>query len=138
MNLSLSEEQLLIKASAEKFFTEKLSFEQRQKLLNDDQNIKTTLLNVSKDLGWLALPFKNKYGGLDGSTTDVMILNEVFGSALSIDPYIFLLLMPGKAIELFCDNNFKSDFLKKIIDGNLRASFCFAEPLNRFNYYAYQ
>ena len=41
MNLSLNEEQLLIKNSAEKFFLDNLSFEQRNKI--SKKQIKKTL-----------------------------------------------------------------------------------------------
>ena len=43
MNLSLSEEQLIIKSSAEKFFSENLSFEKRSKVL-EEKNLNTVIL----------------------------------------------------------------------------------------------
>ena len=106
MNLSLTEEQNLIRSSAEKYFSEKFSFEKRQKYLQLKNN-KKELLKNSKEFGWLALPFQSKYGGLDGDITDVMTLIEVFGGALSLDPYIFTLLLPGLVVEEFCSEEKK-------------------------------
>ena len=133
MDLSLTEEQILIKSSAEKYFSDKFPFEKRQKFLYKKNN-NGELLKSAKEFGWLALPFDSKYGGLDGDITDVMTLIEVFGGALSLDPYIFTLLFPGLVIEKLCSEETKNIHLKKIIGGSRSFSFCFAEPHQRFNF----
>ena len=128
MNLSLNEEQLLIKNSAEKFFLDNLSFEQRNKILTSDGKLFEDLILKSKELGWYGLPFDQKFGGLGGNITDVMTLIETFGASLHIDPYIFSLLLPGKIIEHFFDEDKKSHYLDKIINDNIKLAYCFAEP----------
>ena len=133
MNLSLNEEQLLIKNSAEKFFLDNLSFEQRNKILTSDGKLCEDLILKSKDLGWYGLPFDQKFGGLGGNITDVMTLIETFGASLHVDPYIFSLLFPGKIIEHFCDEDKKSHYLDKIINDNIKLAYCFAEPNIRFD-----
>ena len=133
MNLSLNEEQLLIKNSAEKFFLDNLSFEQRNKILTSDGKLLEDLIVKSKELGWYSLPFDQKFGGLGGNITDVMTLIETFGASLHIDPYIFSLLLPGKIIEHFFDEDKKSHYLDKIINDNIKLAYCFAEPNIRFD-----
>ncbi len=133
MNLSLNEEQLLIKNSAEKFFLDNLSFEQRNKILTSDGKLFEDLILKSKELGWYGLPFDQKFGGLGGNITDVMTLIETFGASLHIDPYIFSLLLPGKIIEHFFDDDKKSHYLDKIINDNIKLAYCFAEPNIRFD-----
>ena len=133
MNLSLNEEQLLIKNSAEKFFLDNLSFEQRNKILTSDGKLFEDLILKSKELGWYCLPFDQKFGGLGGNITDVMTLIETFGASLHIDPYIFSLLLPGKIIEHFFDEDKKSHYLDKIINDNIKLAYCFAEPNIRFD-----
>ena len=133
MNLSLNEEQLLIKNSAEKFFLDNLSFEQRNKILISDGKLSEDLILKSKELGWYGLPFDQKFGGLGGNITDVMTLIETFGASLHIDPYIFSLLLPGKIIEHFFDEDKKSHYLDKIINDNIKLAYCFTEPNIRFD-----
>ena len=133
MNLSLNEEQLLIKNSAEKFFLDNLSFEQRNKILTSDGKLFEDLILKSKELGWYGLPFDQKFGGLGGNITDVMTLIETFGASLHIDPYIFSLLLPGKIIEHFFDEDKKNHYLDKIINDNIKLAYCFAEPNIRFD-----
>ena len=135
MNLSLNEEQLLIKNSAEKFFLDNLSFEQRNKILTSDSKLCEDLILKSKELGWYGLPFDQKFGGLGGNITDVMTLIETFGTSLHVDPYIFSLLLPGKIIEHFCDEDKKTHYLNKIINDNIKLAYCFAEPNIRFDIY---
>ena len=135
MNLSLNEEQLLIKNSAEKFFLDNLSFEQRNKILTSDGKLFEDLILKSKELGWYGLPFDQKFGGLGGNITDVMTLIETFGASLHVDPYIFSLLLPGKIIEHFFDEDKKSHYLDKIINDNIKLAYCFAEPNIRFDIY---
>ena len=135
MNLSLNEEQLLIRNSAEKFFLDNLSFEQRNKILTSDGKLFEDLILKSKELGWYGLPFDQKFGGLGGNITDVMTLIETFGASLHIDPYIFSLLLPGKIIEHFFDEDKKSHYLDKIINDSIKLAYCFAEPNIRFDIY---
>ena len=115
MNLSLTEEQLLIKSSAEKFFLENLSFEQRSKILATNSHALRELIDKSRELGWHALPFNQKYGGLDGNITDVMTLLETFGHNLHLEPYIFSSLFPGKFIENFVMKNKKCLIYQKLL-----------------------
>ena len=43
-----------------------------------------------------------------------MTLIETFGASLHVDPYIFSLLLPGKIIEHFCDEDKKSHYLDNL------------------------
>ena len=134
MNLSLTEQQLLIKSSAEKYFSENLPFDERYKILLSRGESYKKIIHGCKELGWYALPFKEKYGGIEGNITDVMTLIETFGASLHIDPFIFSVLFPGKIIENFCNDKDKGYYLNKIINENLKVAYCFAEPSFRYNY----
>ena len=134
MNLSLTEEQLLIKNSAEKYFRDNLPFDERSKIITSRGEDYKKIIHGSKELGWYALPFSEKYGGIGGSTTDVMTLIETFGASLHVDPFIFSVLFPGKVIENFCNDKDKNYYLNQIINGNLKIAYCFAEPSHRFNF----
>ena len=134
MNLSLTEEQLLIKSSAEKYFRDNLPFDIRSQIIISRGEDYKKIIHDCKELGWYALPFSEKYGGIGGSITDVMTLIETFGASLHIDPFIFSVLFPGKVIESFCNDKDKSYYLNQLINENLKIAYCFAEPSNRFNF----
>ena len=134
MNLSLTEEQLLIKSSAEKYFRDNLPFDERSRIIISRGEDYKKIISGCKELGWYALPFSEKYGGIGGSTTDVMTLIETFGASLHVDPFIFSVLFPGKVIENFCNDKDKSYYINQIINENLKIVYCFAEPSHRFNF----
>ena len=134
MNLILSEEQLIIKSSATKFFMENFSFEKRINYIQSKElKPEEKILNSAVDFGWAALPFKQVYGGLEGNVTDIMCLLEVFGAHLNVDPYIFSLLYPGKVLEEICNEDKKNIYLKKLINGS-KISYCFSEPGQRYDH----
>ncbi len=125
MNLSLSEEQVLIKESAEKFLGLNYSFEKRRVFL---ENIKESNSNNWKsfaELGWLGIGFSEKFGGFDGNINNLMTLMECLGSALVLEPLIFNNLISGKFFEkFFTENNNK--YLKEIITGEKIYSLLFS------------
>ena len=132
MNLGFNEEQKLIKSSAEKYFLENYSFDKRKKYLSGD------LKNTDKwkdfsSLGWLGLPFSEKYGGYSGRVSDVMVLMETFGRSLVIEPYVYFNILSGLIIEKMSLNENKSELLFQIINGSRKVSFAFAEPQSRFS-----
>ena len=132
MNLGFNEEQKLIKSSAEKYFLENYSFDKRKRYLSGD------LKNTDKwkdfsSLGWLGLPFSEKYGGYSGKVSDVMVLMETFGRALVIEPYVYFNILSGLIIEKMSLNENKSELLFQIINGSRKVSFAFAEPQSRFS-----
>ena len=132
MNLGFNEDQKLIKSSAEKYFLENYSFDKRKRYLSGD------FKNIDKwkdfsSLGWLGLPFSEKYGGYSGRVSDVMVLMETFGRALVIEPYVYFNILSGLIIEKMSLNENKSELLSKIINGSRKVSFAFAEPQSRFS-----
>ena len=58
-----------------------------------------------------------------------MTLIETFGASPHIDPYIFSLLLPGKIIEHFCDEDKKSHYLDKIINDNIKLAIVLRNPI---------
>ena len=134
MQLSLSDEQKILKDSAEKFFNDTFTFEIRRNNLLEGSHNNQNIIKRMPDLGWFGLPFPNKLGGYDGSITDIMLLMECFGGALSLYPYITNILFTGKFIEYTLNDDLKNKFIPKIASGELPVTFAFAEPEQRFDH----
>ena len=133
MDLGLSEEQKLLKSSAEKYFENNFSFDDRKKYLEKNSIQKNQWDNFA-NLGWLGLPFSSKYGGYDGTISDIMVLMETFGRSLVLEPYVNNIILSGKIIEKVIDSEKKLNILNSIIEGKRRISFAFSEPLSRFDF----
>ena len=91
MDLSLTEDQELIKGSVEKFIIETYDSESRRKTIKSNLGSDDVIWKQFAELGWLGLPFAEKDGGFGGDFMDLHILMESFGKGLVIEPYICLL-----------------------------------------------
>jgi len=118
MDFALSEEQRLLVDGAERFVRESYDFESRRTLADSPEGYSPAHWAQFAELGWLALPFSENRGGLGGSAADVMLLMEVFGRGLVLEPYLSSVLLAGRLVEGL---------------GTQRAAFAFAEPQGRYD-----
>ncbi len=132
MNLTLSEDQALIRESAEKFLTLNYSFEKRREFLENKQESYKNNWKSFADLGWLGIAFSEDTGGFDGNINNLMTLMESMGAALVSEPLIFNNLIIGKFFETFSNENNKK-YLKEIISGEKIYSFLFSPTENYKN-----
>ena len=88
MDLSLNQDQELIKGSVEKFIIETYDSESRRKTIKNNLGSDDNIWKQFAELGWLGLPFSEKDGGFNGDLMDLNIIMESFGRGLVIEPYI--------------------------------------------------
>ena len=86
MDLTLSDEQRLLRESADRFVTETYDADHRRRMASEPLGFSTAIWKQFADLGWLALPVPEAYGGLGGGAIDVGILMEAFGRGLVAEP----------------------------------------------------
>src|SRR5690348_26404 len=103
MDLSYSEEQTLLRASAERFLAEEYSFVARQKAAQSEQGYSAEIWKQFADLGWLALPLPESASGLGGGAVDLGILMDAFGKALVLEPYFATVALGAAAIAAVGD-----------------------------------
>jgi alkylation response protein AidB-like acyl-CoA dehydrogenase len=64
MDLTLSDEQRLLRESAERFVVETYNAEHRRRVANDPLGFSAGIWKQFAELGWLALPIAEEHGGL--------------------------------------------------------------------------
>ena len=133
MDFSLSDEQVLLQDSVQRFMQNDYEFALRQKIIKSDTGFSAAIWRQFADLGWLALPFAEEVGGIGGGPIDTMILMEAFGKGLVVEPYLSTVLLAGKCLELGGSSAHKEGPLADIIAGNCLAALAFVEPQARFN-----
>ncbi len=79
MDLTLSDEQRLLRESAERFVGETYNAEHRRRVANDPLGFSAEIWKQFAELGWLALPIAEDHGGLGGGAVEIGILMEAFG-----------------------------------------------------------
>jgi alkylation response protein AidB-like acyl-CoA dehydrogenase len=127
MDLSLSEEQTLMQNSIQKFIKDNYDLSTRRELCASEEGFSRENWKLFAELGWLAIPFSEEDGGFGGSPADTMILMEEFGKGLVVEPYLATVVMVGTALAMAGTQEQKADILSGIIEGNILATFAYAE-----------
>ena len=133
MDFSLSEEQQLLKDSITQFVDKDYLFDVRQKNIKSELGYSSEFWKTFADLGWLGMPFSEADGGYDGGPIDLMVIMESLGRGLVVEPYIPNVVLAGGLISRLGNEEQKTNFLPKIISGEIQMSLAFAEPQSRFN-----
>lgn len=132
MNFKLSEEQTMLKESVTRFIRERYDFDKRKQIIKSEGGYSTDCWATFADLGWLSIPFAEEYGGFGGTIEDVAVLMEEMGKGMIVEPYVPTVLMFGQLLALSQNNELKSEYIPKIIDGSCLGAFAFLERQSRY------
>ena len=133
MDFSLDEEQTIFRDSVERFLRESYGFETRQKLVVAGEGFTEDQWRTFAELGWLALPFPEDYGGLGGSPVETMVLMEQIGRHLVVSPYLASVLLGGRLVLEAGSEAQKEALLPAVAAGELKLAFAHAEPQARYD-----
>ena len=133
MDLNLSDEQRMLRESADRFVGETYTADHRRKLANDPLGFSADIWKQFAELGWLALPIPEGYGGLGGGAVEIGILMEAFGRGLVSEPYLSTIVIGAALISECGSEAQKQALLPKIADGSLYLAFAHSERAARFD-----
>ncbi|MFT4632100.1 MAG: alkylation response protein AidB-like acyl-CoA dehydrogenase [Candidatus Azotimanducaceae bacterium] len=133
MDFSLSDEQVLLQDSVQRFIQNDYGFAIRQKILDSEEGFSREIWQSFADLGWLALPFSEADGGIGGGSVELMVLLEAFGKGLVVEPYLSTVLLAGRCVEWGGSSQQKETLLAELIAGQCLGALAFVEPQARFN-----
>ncbi len=133
MNFSLNEEQLMLQDSIEKFIDNDYDFETRQKIAASDSAFSPDVWRIFAELGWTAVPFSEDDGGFDGGPIELMVIMQLFGRGLVVEPYLANIVLAGGILGRTAGPEQKEKWLQPIIAGELQATLAFVEPQSRYD-----
>ncbi len=133
MDLSLSEEQVLLQESVTKFIQNDYDFEQRTKIVQSDSGFSEKNWQLFADQGWLGMFFSEEDGGFDAPPSYLMLLMEQFGKGLVVEPYIPTVVLAGGLLRRLANAGQKAAYIHGIANGTRQGAFAYAEPQGRFN-----
>jgi alkylation response protein AidB-like acyl-CoA dehydrogenase len=133
MDLTLSDEQRLLRESADRFVSETYTADHRRRIANDPLGFSADIWKEFAELGWLALPIPEAHGGLGGSAIEIGILMEAFGRGLVSEPYLSTVVIGAFLISECGTEAQKQTWLPKIADGSLYLAFAHSERQARFD-----
>ena len=132
MDFGLSEEQEMLKNSARDFLQKECPKQLVRELDESDKGYSPELWQKMAELGWMGLPFPEKYGGGGGSFMDLVILLEAMGYNVVPGPFFSTVVLGGLAILAAGSEEQKKEFLPRISSGDARLTLALTEPSARY------
>ena len=133
MDLTPSDEQRLLRESADRFVSETYTADHRRRIAGDPLGFSADIWKQFADLGWLALPIAEAHGGLGGGAVEIGILMEAFGRGLVSEPYLSTVVISASLIAECGTEAQKQALLPKIADGSLYLAFAHSERQARYD-----
>ena len=133
MDLTLSDEQRLLRESVDRFIAGTYDADHRRSIAGDPLGFSPAIWKQFAELGWLALPIAEAYGGLGAGAIETGILMEAFGRGLVTEPYLATVVI-GAGLVAECGHEAqKQAILPRVADGSLVLAFAHSERSARFD-----
>jgi len=133
MDFSLNDIQQMMQDSAAKFIQNDYNFETRRALANSAIGYSEDNWALFAELGWLALPVDEAYGGLGGSLVETVVLQQELGKGLVVEPYFATVLLGAKLIQKLGTQRQKEQLLEQVVGGELKLALAHSEPMAPFD-----
>jgi len=133
MDLNLSDEQRLLRESVDRFIAVTYDADHRRRAASDPLGFSPAIWKQFAELGWLALPIGEAYGGLGAGAIETGILMEAFGRGLVAEPYLATVVIGASLISECGTEAQKQAILPKVADGSLYLAFAHSERAARYD-----
>lgn len=129
MDFEFTKEQNMLQKSIREFIRKEYPPE-RAREDDENENFPDDLYGKMAELGWMALPFPEKYGGFDGSAMDECIISEELGriSCAFGLTYFLSVCFGGKSLEKLGTEEQKQFYLRKLCEGEFKFALALTEP----------
>ena len=133
MDLSLNDDQKMLKDSVDRFVREQYAFETRRKIAATAEGWSKANWAKYAELGWLGIPFSEDDGGLSWGMVELSVVMEAFGKGLVLEPYLATVVLGGGIIASAGSSAQKQSILAGVIEGKTQLATAYFEPQARYN-----
>jgi alkylation response protein AidB-like acyl-CoA dehydrogenase len=132
MDFKLTDEQQQLRDTLVRFVQKDYGFEQRKAILKSPEGISRAAWKQFAEMGLTALGLPEAHGGIAGNAVDTMVVMEVFGRGLVVEPYLATVVLgAGLVAELGSDAQ-QSAILPKVAEGAILLALAHDEPNTRY------
>ncbi|MBI2831193.1 MAG: acyl-CoA/acyl-ACP dehydrogenase [Chloroflexi bacterium] len=128
MNLTLSEEQEMLKSMAHDFLVDKFPKTAIKEIEASESGYSPELWKEMAGLGWMGLSLPDKFGGSGMSFLDLAFLLEEMGRAATPGPFFSSVVLGGMTILDAGSDAQKDKYLPGIASGESIFTFALSEP----------
>jgi alkylation response protein AidB-like acyl-CoA dehydrogenase len=132
MDFNYSNEQLALQDTLRRFIGRDYGFERRRELARSTLGFSAEAWAQYADLGLLSLPFPEEFGGLGGNAVDVMLVMELVGRGLLLEPFLSTVVMCGGLIRDAASDALKRTMLPRIGAGEIKWALACYEAAGRY------
>ena len=132
MDFNYTDEQNALRDTLSRFIAKDYGFEQRRALAKSDEGFSRAHWKQFAELGLLALPFHEDFGGMNGNAVDTLLVMEAFGRGLVLEPYLATVIVAGGLIRDAGSDAQKEALLPAIAGGELMMALAHYEPGARY------
>ncbi|MDT3735897.1 MAG: acyl-CoA dehydrogenase family protein [Denitratisoma sp.] len=117
MDFNYTDEQNALRDTLSRYIAKDYPFEARRALAKSAEGFSRDHWKQFADLGLLALPFPEDFGGLNGNAVDTLLVMEAFGRGLVLEPYLSTVVIAGGLIRDAGSAAQKEDILPAVAGG---------------------
>lgn len=135
MDFGLNEEQQMLKETARRFLEKECPKTLVRELQETPEAYTPALWRHIAELGWLGLPFPEKYGGIEASFLDLAVILEETGRALLPGPFFSTLLLGAYPVYDGGTEAQRVAILPAVANGEMILTMAFLETGGAFDPY---
>jgi alkylation response protein AidB-like acyl-CoA dehydrogenase len=132
MDFRLTEEQLALQETLRRFIAKDYDFERRGALARSPLGHSAQAWAQYAEFGLLGLPYPEEFGGLGGSAVDIMVVMELIGQGLLLEPYLSTVVVCGGLLRDAAPRALKQTLLPQIAAGKLKIALGAYEAAGRY------
>jgi alkylation response protein AidB-like acyl-CoA dehydrogenase len=132
MDFRYSEEQRGVQETLQRYIAREYGFEARRGFSRAEPGYSTRAWREFAELGLLALPLPEEFGGLNGSAVDVMVVMEQFGRGLLLEPYVSTVVLCGGILRAAATRELQQRLLPQIAAGAAQLALAGYEAQGRY------
>ena len=133
MDIQFTDEQELLRDSLQRLLRNQYDFDTRRKIIASEEGWSRKHWDAFAELGLLAAPFPEDFGGLGAGPLASMIIMQEFGRSLVVEPFFETIVLAGGLIEQAGTSAQREEFLPEIAAGKTIWALAWAEGRSRYD-----
>jgi alkylation response protein AidB-like acyl-CoA dehydrogenase len=132
MDFKLTDEQQQLRDTLARFVQKDYTFEKRKAILKSQDGYSREAWQQLAEMGFTALTLPEAHGGLGGTAVDTMVVMEVLGRGLVVEPYLATVVLGAGLVAHVGTEAQQKALLPAIAEGKLLVAFAHDEPGARY------
>jgi alkylation response protein AidB-like acyl-CoA dehydrogenase len=133
VDFSYSNEQTALRETLQRFIDREYEFERRRELAQSALGYSADAWARFAEFGLLSLPYPEEFGGFGGRAVDVMLVMELIGRGLLLEPFLSTVVMCGGLIRDAGSPPVKRSLLPRIGTGEIKLALACYEAAGRYD-----